>query len=335
MGIGIKAIEYYLPEKTVTNEQLAEQFADLTADKIYKTTGIKVRHYAGVEETALDMAEKASLLLLERNGLQADQLDFILFATQTPDYILPNTACLLQQRLGLSKKSGAFDFNLGCSAFIYGLAVAKGLIIAGIAKNVLLITSDTLSKFVNQYDKSVRLLFGDGAAATWISESASADIWDFDLGTDGNGAEKLIIPVGGLRTPKSGDTSLAIPDEYGNERTRENVYMNGAEIFTFSINTVPVAVANVLEKNRLLLNEIDLFVFHQANQYMLEYLRKKCKIDEDKFFICIENTGNTSSATIPIALAEASKEGRLKKGDKVLICGFGVGLSWGSAIIIW
>lgn len=335
MGIGINAIEYYLPENIVTNEQLAEQFGDLTADDIYQKLGIKTRHYADERQTSLDLAEKAALLLFERHGIQTEDVDFILFSTQTPDYFLPNTACLLQERLGVSKQSGAIDFSLGCSAFVFGLAIAKGLISIGTAKNVLLITADTYSKFINERDKSVRLLFGDGAAATCVSATGSGEIGEFDLGTDGSGADKLIVPAGGMRNPKNKKTCAVNTDEYGNCRSEENIYMNGQDIFSFTLGTVPKSIKKALEKNNMHMEEIDLFVFHQANQYMLESLRKKCKIDENKFYIFMEETGNTTCSSIPIALAEAAKEGRLKKGDKVMLCGFGVGLSWGSTIIIW
>lgn len=333
MGIGIKAIEYYLPEKTLTNEELSSIFGDWTAEKIYEKTGIKNRHIVSENELASDLAVKAAERLFEKGIIKPEEVDFVILGTQSPDYILPTTACVIQERLGLPKSCGAFDFNLGCSAFIYGLALSKSLIHSKIARNVLLLTSETYSKHIHPLDKSTRTIFGDGAAATLISEEGHA-IGDFDLGTDGSGYDRLIMPAGGLRNPPSDASKKEIEDN-GSIRTQENLFMAGTDIFNFTIKVVPQSVKNILEKHNMTLDEIDLVVFHQANKFMLDYLRKKNKIPEEKFYINMSDTGNTVSATIPIALKKAQYEGRLKKGDKVLITGFGVGLSWGSTIITW
>jgi len=333
MHIGIQAIEYYLPEKVLTNEELAKIYPDWPAEKILLKTGIAKRHIASENECASDLAEKAVRGLLKSYNIDPIKIDFILYATQSPDYFLPTTACILQDRLGIPKAAGALDFNLGCSAFVYGLALAKGLILSNIATNVLLITSETYTKYIHPMDKSNRTIFGDGAAATLISENGHS-IGDFDLGTDGSGKDYLIVPAGGSRLHQSAETAIETEDD-GSIRTKNNLYMNGPEVFNFTIRVVPQSIQNALQKNRLTFADIDLFVFHQANKFMLDFLRKKLKIPEDKFYVNLEDTGNTVSATIPIALKRAEQEGRLKKGDKVLIAGFGVGLSWGSTVLTW
>lgn len=333
MNIGIKTIEYALPENILTNEELAKIYADWTAEKILAKTGIASRHVVSGNECASDLAEQAARKLFSSGVVSPEEIDFILLATQSPDYFLPTTACILQDKLGIPQTAGALDFNLGCSAFIYGLAMAKSLINTGIAKNVLLLTAETYTKYIHPMDKSNRTIFGDGAAATLICEGGHA-IGDFDLGTDGSGKEYLIVPAGASRLANSEETAREI-DDNGSVRTQNNLYMNGPEVFNFSIRVVPQSIKNILDKHNLDLSDIDLFVFHQANKFMLDYLRKKMKIPEDKFYVDMEDIGNTVSATIPIALKRADEKGRLKKGDRVLIIGFGVGLSWGSTILTW
>jgi len=333
MSAGIKAIEYYLPEKVLTNQELSEIFGDWTPEKILEKTGIENRHITKNDECVSDIAVKSCEKLFESGVIKPEEIDFIILATQTPDYILPTTACIVQDRLGIPQSSGAIDFNLGCSAFIYGLAISKSLINTKIAKNILLITAETYSKHIHPLDKSTRTIFGDAAAVALISEGGHS-IGEFDLGTDGSGFDKLIIPAGGSRIPKSDDTGIEKEDS-GSIRSQENIYMSGTDIFNFTIKVVPQTINNILQKHNLVMDDIDLFVFHQANKFMLDFLRKKVKIPEDRFVIDMKDTGNTVSPTIPIVLKRAEENGRLKKGDKVLIIGFGVGLSWGSTIIDW
>ena len=331
----IKAISYYLPEMTLTNNHLAEIFTDWTSDKILDKTGISSRHIVSSNETALDLAIRASNKLFEEHNILPEQIDFILLSTQSPDYILPTTACILQDKLGIPKSAGAIDFNLGCSAYIYGLALCKSLICSGIAKNILFITSETYTKHIHPMDKSTRTIFGDGAAATLVSVSNFDKIGSFVLGTDGSGAENLIIPSGGAKKPRNEDTKKEIYDETGNIRTEEHLYMNGPEIFNFTIREIPKCFNDTLTKNELLIDDIDMFVFHQANKFMLDYLRKKLHIPTEKFYVNLANIGNTVSASIPIALSMAEAEGKINKGDKLMLVGFGVGLSWGATVIQW
>lgn len=329
MAAYIKAISYYLPENIVTNEKLVEDFPEWTVEKIIKKVGVRQRHVAGDEKIS-DMAVKASQLLFHENpDIDKNDIDFVLVCTQSPDYILPSTACLVQSRLNLSTNCGAFDFNLGCSGYEYGLAVAKGLIESGIAKNVLFITSEAYNKHIHPLDKGNRTIFGDAATATIISKDGFAKIGEFTLGTDGSGAENLIVKTGGTAHPDKADDLVF--DENGNPHSSDHLYMNGGEIFSFTLMTVPKMIKQTLEKNALSMDDINLYVFHQANVFMLNHLRKKLKIDENRFFLNMENIGNTVSSTVPIALADAKFQGKLS--GNVLIAGFGVGLSWGATIL--
>lgn len=329
MSAFIKAISYYLPERIVSNEELVADFPEWTVEKIVDKVGVNRRHVAG-EEKISDMAVKAAENLFdEYPEIDKSKIDFVLLCTQSPDYFLPSTACIVQARLGLSKNCGAFDFNLGCSGYEYGLAVAKGLIESKIASNILLITSEAYNKHLHPRDKGNRTIFGDAASATIISTEGFAKIGDFVLGTDGTGAEDLIVKTGGTAFPeKVNDLSY---DEDGNPHSSDYLFMDGGKIFTFTLLTVPKMVKQTLEKNNLQKENVDLFVFHQANTFMLNHLRKKLKIDEDKFFINMSDIGNTVSSTIPIALADAKRAGLLK--GHVLIAGFGVGLSWGATVL--
>ena len=239
---------------------------------------------------------------------------------------------MLQNMLKLKTTTGAFDFNLGCSGYIYGLAMAKGLINTGIAKSVLLLTSETYSKFIHPKDKSNRTIFGDGAAATLIEHSDEEHILEFVLGTDGSGMNNLIVPNGGMRNPLEPDAA-EIVDGSGGIRTNNNIYMNGPEIFNFTIKSVPPLVEETLRKNNETMDSVDYFVFHQANKYMLDYLRQKIKVPSDKFFLDMSDTGNTVSATIPIGICKSMQNNQIRPGTKALLCGFGVGYSWGATIV--
>jgi 3-oxoacyl-[acyl-carrier-protein] synthase-3 len=326
----IKDIDYYLPQKCITNEDIIEEFSEWNIEKIVDKVGVNKRHIASESETAVDMAVSAARKLLD-HGIDKNSIDFLLFCTQSPDYFLPTSACIIQDRLGLLKETGAIDFNQGCSGFIYGLSLAKGLIAANIAKNVLLLTSETYNKRLHPKDKGNRSIFGDGASATLISTEGFAGIGEFSLGTDGSGAENLIMQTGGMRSPEK--SNIIEYDENNNPISPDYIFMNGSEIFSFALTIVPILVTDVLEKNKTLKDDIDIFIFHQANKYMLDSLRKKLKIDEKKFYMYLAEVGNTVSSTIPIALYEAKQNGALKKDMKALLAGFGVGYSWGGCLL--
>ena len=327
----IKAVSYALPEKELTNHDLVNEFPEWTAEKVAKKIGIDKRHIVSESETSVSIAEKAAIKLFKEWDISKESIDFILLCTQSPDYFLPTSACILQDRLGISIFAGALDFNLGCSGYIYGLALAKGLVTSGIANNVLLITAETYSKFIHPKDKVNRTIFGDAASASLISNNGLAEICDFELGTDGSGAQNLMVKTGGLKYPKKEDDISQ--DENGAFYSPDHLYMNGTEIFSFTQEMVPKVVNNMLLKHQLELSDIDLFIFHQANKYMLNFLRKKIKIPEEKFYYYMSKVGNTVSSTIPIALSEAIKDNTIGSKDSVLLAGFGVGYSWGGTIL--
>ena len=337
MSAFIKAIEYFLPEGLLTNEMFAAEFPEWSVEKIEDKTGISVRRIAAQHECASDLGVSAAEKVFASGVCSREEIDYVLFCTQSPDYFLPTTACLMQDRLGLSKRCGALDINLGCSGYVYGLGLAKGLVETGQARNVLLITAETYSKYIHPGDKSVRTLFGDAAAATLIQDSYASDslMGPFVYGTDGSGGKNLIVPTGGMRSLRTEKSGKVTQDEHGNLRSEDNLYMNGTEIFTFTLLAIPKSVKELLGISGKSMDEIDLFVFHQANRFMLEHLRKKLKVPEDKFFMSFKNYGNTVSSTIPIALKDAQAEGRLKSGNLVMLVGFGVGYSWGSTLARW
>ena len=324
----IQDIAYYLPTTVLTNEQIAERFPEWSAEKVAGKVGITERHIAADNETATDMAQKAAEQLFAQ-GVDKSQIDFVLLCTQSPDYFLPSSACILQDRLGLCKNCGAFDFNLGCSGYEYGLAVAKGLIVAGIARNILLLTAETYTKYIHPQDKGNMTIFGDGASATLVSTEGFAEIGEVVLGTDGSGAENLIVRS--LAARNKALMNDAQSDEDGNIVSGDHLYMHGGNVFNFTADVVPDMVEKLLAKSGLQQDEVNLWVFHQANKYMINYLRKLLDIDKDKFYIFMEKVGNTVSSTIPIALCEARKEDRLH--GHVLLAGFGVGLSWGGVML--
>lgn len=301
-------ISYYLPETVLTNEKLVEIYPDWTTEKIFAKTGIVSRHIARDGESALDLAEGAAKKLFAAYGIDPASIGFLLLCTQSGEYKLPSSACLLQNRLGIPQAAGALAFDHGCSGFVYGLSFAKGLIAGGITKNVLLVTAETYSKYIAPEDKSTRTIFGDGAAAVLIDESEASKLGAFSFGTDGAGAEKLIVRDGKL-------------------------FMDGPEIFNFTLDIVPKTMEDVLAKNGLSRDDVDLYVFHQANKFMLDSIRKINGLPRDKFYVNLEKTGNTVSSTIPIALRQLEDAGRLQAGMKVMLMGFGVGLSWGATII--
>ncbi|RKE45384.1 3-oxoacyl-ACP synthase III family protein [Sphingobacterium detergens] len=331
MGVKIQALEYYLPTNKITNEMLQDRFPDYDFTKFESKVGIKSRYWANSEETALDLAEQACLKLFQ--VIDKTQVEYIVYCTQSPEYILPTTACLLQERLGLSRSVGAFDFNLGCSGYVYGLSLAKGLIESGQVSSVLLVTAETYSKYLNVEDRSNRAIFGDAASATFLVKSDQDGLRQFAFGSDGSGAEKLIIKNGGTKSSCVTNPEIRV---YGSENqyTDNDLYMNGPEIFNFTTENIPDFTKKILEINKMELSDPDYFVFHQANSFMLDFLRKRIKIEKDKFYVNMSDSGNTVSNTIPIALKRLMEGlGNVESPLTVVIVGFGVGLSWAGGII--
>jgi len=318
----IKSIEYYLPSTVLSNEQLAIEYPGFSADKIFDKTGIRERRICDDNQFSSDMAIFAAASLFENRKISKEEIDFLILCTQTPDYILPTTACIIQNALGLNTNVGAMDINLGCSGFVYGLSMAKGLIETNQAKNVLLLTAETYSKLIEKSDKSVRTIFGDGAAATLVSgvNNYKSCISPIVFGTDGSGWLNLCVRGRGLR----GDQDLNA-DPF--------LRMQGPEIFRFTLDVVPNLIKQLLLRENLVMEDIDLFVFHQANHYILEHLRKKIGIPSEKLLLSMEFCANTVSSTIPIALKDAKDKNILSGYQKVMLIGFGVGYSWAGTIV--
>lgn len=334
----IRAIEYHLPGESLTNEALSREFPNWTAEEIEAKTGISNRHLAASNEYVSDMAVEAARKLFDSGTYMPSDIDFILLCTQSPDYLIPTTACGVQQRLGISNSAGALDFNLGCSGFVYGLSLAKGLIETGQAANVLLLTSETYSKHMDSGDFNVRSLFGDAAAATLVQACFHATETDlpwigpFVYGTDGDGKSALIVRRGSLR-----ENNCAKADSDGHQDGDPpcGLFMDGPAIFSFTLKVVPHCIRELLDKAGICQNDVDMFVFHQANRFMLEHLRKKLQIPVNKFVYAMNDCGNTVSSSIPIALCRASQAGDICSGSRLMLVGFGVGYSWCAAMIQW
>ena len=323
MNAYIRQIEYHLPELVVDNQN----------ERLKQKTGIESRHICRCDETAADLAVTAAEKILDK--MDRSMIDYVLFCTQSPDYYLPNTACILQERLFLSNRCGALDYNHGCTGYIYGLGLAKGLIESGQAKNVLLLTGETYSKYINSQDNAVLPLFGDAGTASIISaiDTQKEGIYGLNYGTDGSGAANLIVPVGGMRQRYQDTEVLTTTDKYGNARTNQNLYMNGGAIMEFALERVPTMVDAILEHNNLTRNDIDYYVFHQANHFMLKSLQKICRLMKMPYWNDVCNYGNTVSNSIPIALVDMMKENTTNTLKRVMLAGFGVGLSWGGCIV--
>ncbi len=325
----------HLPDEVLSNERLAAEFPGWSAEKILEKTGIRERRIAAGDETALDLAVAAAERLFGEHAGVRDRVDFIILCTQAPDYVLPSSSCILQDRLSLRTGIGAIDVNLGCSGFVYGLSLAAGLISAGAARTVLLATADTYSKYINDRDKSVRTLFGDGAAAALIcaDDEGRSGIGPFVFGTDGGGADRLIVPAGGFRRPSDPASAIEAEDRSGNVRSADDLFMDGAAVMNFTLREVPAMYRDLLEKAGLGETDLSAVVLHQANKFMLDSLQKKMKIAEEKFLRRYEYIGNTVSSTIPFVLEQEMAAGRLRPGSRAALLGFGVGLSWAGAIV--
>lgn len=331
----ILGIQGYLPAKVETNEDLARENPEWDMNRIAGKTGIVARHIAAVDETASDLGYAAATALLAKQIVPTAEIDYLIVGTQTPDHFLPSDACILQHRLGLGKHIGAFDYRLGCSGYVCGLQLSKALVETGAARNVLLITADTYSKFIHPQDRTVRALFGDGAAATIIGRTDLAEnsIGPFVTGTDGSMSQCLTVPAGAFRLPRSAETILEVRDASGSVRSQNDLYMDGQAIFSFALNTVPAAIKRLLAEAKLSVESVDWWVFHQANRFMLENLVRCCGVPESKMVYAMEQVGNTVSASIPLAIESYQNYGKIQPGQTLGLVGFGVGLSWNACIV--
>ena len=330
MPLKIKQIEYFLPKEILTNQELRKKYSNWDIKSIEKKTGVKKRHIASEKQTAYDLSLVACKKLLFKN--KSKNIDAILYCSQSPDYIMPSNSFLLHKDLKLKKDVFTLDFSHGCSGYIYSLVIADSLIKSKQAENILLVNADTYSKFINKKDKSTRVLFGDGAAATLIENNPkSLGIIDSIIETYGKGFDSFWIPSGGMRN--KGNENIVSKDRSGNERSLDNIHMDGFAVWSFINAYVPKQINTLLRRNNLNKNDVDLFIFHQASQFTLDSIIKSLKLNRNKTFINIENKGNTVSATIPIAIKDAVNKKKLKRGSLILLSGFGIGLSYGSVLM--
>ncbi|MDC3345941.1 ketoacyl-ACP synthase III [Schleiferiaceae bacterium] len=332
MGAEIKAIEYIFPEQVVSNQDLANEFPQYDFTKFEKKVGISRRYVVPKDETALTLAIKAVKKLFTENGIAKNDIDFILYCTQSPEYFLPTSACIIQSQCDIPTHAGALDFNLGCSGYTYGLSIAKGLINGKSVKNVLLVTSETYSRYINKLDRSNRAIFGDAATATLISFSEENRIGEFLFGSDGTGSSDLIVKNGAAHCQYNPNAKLK---SYGSENqyTDNDLYMNGPSIFNFTNNIIPEFTKRVVNVNQSFSEKIDFNIFHQANAFLLNNIRRKIGIPKDEFYISLEDGGNTVSNTIPIALKRHLDSFDNISNYTILLIGFGVGLSWCGGLI--
>lgn len=323
-GARISALGVHVPERVLTNDEIGE-FLNTSDEWISSRTGIRERRIARVDEAASDLGEIAARRCLESAGLDPAELDLVIVTTISPDYIMPATASIVAERIG-ARKAGAFDVQAGCTGFVYGLAIATAFVSAGIYQNILVLGAEALSKMVDWEDRSTCILFGDGAGAVLVQPTDNGSIFSFDLGNDGSGAPNLLVPAGGSRRPAT----------YGTVRGHEHaMHMSGSEVFKFATRTVVDSCRKVLDDAGVSVDEIDLFVPHQANIRIIDSVARRLGFDDDKVFANLDRYGNTSCASIPICLHEASQNGRLNKGDTLLLAGFGAGLTWGSCLTRW
>lgn len=319
-----------VPSTRVDNRAPHPAISPEDLQKIIKTTGIEARRVAPDGMCTSDLCLAAAERLLQDVGWARDSVDTLIFISQSGDYLLPATACLLQQRLGLPKTCNALDINLGCSGYAYGLWVASGLIASGASKRLLLLVGEISTRRANTLDRSVSLLFGDAGTATALEASPGAAPWSFTLGTDGSGAEHLVIPAGGCRVLPS-ERTLALQDAGdGSKRSLGDVAMNGVEVFVFTTREVPPLVRTALAESSLTVENVDAVVFHQANEFMLKHVAKSLKLPWTKVPLTLKEFGNTSSATIPLTLTEGLGPQLRERSLKLVLAGFGVGLSWGA-----
>jgi 3-oxoacyl-[acyl-carrier-protein] synthase III len=320
-GATIKAIEYHLPKTCEDNDMLSVENPEWRMDDIFSKTGIKKRWISGENETSVDLAYFAAKKVIDK--FDAEKIDTLLYVTQSPDYFLPSSSCILQDRLSLPSNIKSFDINLGCSGYMYGLSIASAYIESGLSENVLLVCSDTYTKYILPNDRTNRPIFSDAASATLVSKSVPKNIGYFSFGTNGSGFDKLIVKEGAAKS------------NFMVSGVQPSLYMNGAEVFMFTMSTIPDNVEKVLIESSNTINNIDYFFFHQASKIVLENLSRKLELPREKVYSCMEEIGNTVSSSIPIALKIASSSKVLSKGSKLLLSGFGVGLSWGSCILEW
>jgi len=327
-------IGLYFPSKVYTNDDLQGDFPNLKVKELTRLTGVLSRHICGSDETSVDMGVEAANALFAQGKISKDEVDYLIFCSAGGDFITPASACIVHDKLNLKPNCGTVDINQGCTGFLHGLNLANAMVGSRSAENVLLITSEAISKTVHPQDKGNRAIFGDAAAAALICKNDSkSDYGNFVFGTDGSKFDQIIIKHGRERYPLPESAEDDFTDDFGTTRNHSKIYMNGGEVFNFSVGKAPGLINDLLAKAELSKEEIDFFVFHQSNRILLETLGKKLKIPQEKIIFELETNGNTVSSSIPIALKKAEEKGIIKNGQKLLFAAFGVGFSWGGVIV--
>lgn len=324
VSVSITGLGCHVPERVVTNDELAA-LVDTSDEWIRTRTGIRERRFAGPEEALSDLALPAAQEALAKAGVTAREIDLLIVATVTPDMQFPSTAAILADLLG-SSEAAAYDLSAGCTGFMYALVQAFGMLGAGVGERALVIGADVLSKVMNLADRSTCVLFGDGAGAAVLERVDAAGFLGFELGADGSGGPDLLLPAGGSRMPATAET-VARGDHY--------IQMNGRQVFKFATRVLVSSAQRVLAECGLSAADVDVYVPHQANVRIIDHAVAKLGIPEDRVVVNVDRYGNTSSASIPLALAEAAQQGRVHEGDTVLMTGMGAGLTWGSAVMRW
>lgn len=319
----VRQIAFSLPARSESNDALLADNPEWDLAKIYEKTGVARRYLAAPDQTAADLCVEAAEQLLQSGVVARDEIDAVLFCTQSPDYALPTSACIIQERLRLSRRVAAFDFNLGCSGFVYGLAIAGSMIESELSQNILLLCGETYTKYIDAHDRTCRPIFSDAGSATLIQRSEQPMLGPFELGTDGKGYRNLILPQSGARVHNGADAPA------------RRLTMDGPSVFMFTISAVPAGVQRLVEAAGVTLDAIDWFVFHQASKLVLDEIVQRLHLPPAKVVRDLETIGNTVSATIPIALKRSADAGRLRPGQLVLLFGFGVGYSWGGCLVRW
>lgn len=330
-NVGVKAMAACVPSEVVYNKDLACLMSQEEVDKMINSVGIHERRISPVDVCASDLCYKAALKLMEDNQIDPESIDMLLFMSQSPDFESPATACILQHRLGLSKSTACMDLTLACSGYVYALSTAFAYASMEGVNRILLLDGETFTKYVNPRDKVNVPLYGDAGTATLI-EKGKYEFAVFDLNTDGSGEDAVKIPFGGCRNPFTVESSIEKECENGNYRSDIQVYMDGMDVFNFAIGVVPKGVKTILKEVGITINDLDYLLFHQSNKFMTNFFVKRLKFDSDKVPYSIQKYGNTSSASIPLTIC-SELSGTLISNKKVVMCGFGAGLSWGTAFI--
>lgn len=332
-GVGISAMSAAVPKHVINNREYTDVFSAEEANEIVDKTGIEQRRFADGNTCSSDLCFAAAEKLFKDNEINKDEIDLLVFISQTPDYRMPATSVTLQHRLGLSNSTIAFDISLGCSAFLYGLSVIYGMMERSGLRKALLLDGETRSKVYSPRDRRSAFLFGDGGVAALIERDPKYGKSTFSLNSDGSRADLIMIPAGGYRKMSSAETVVEkVIDEYGNMRSEEQGYMRGGDVFNFVIREIPRDIKNTLVYTGKTIDDFEYIVFHQANNFINSYIMKKMKIDVNKFPSTIAKFGNTSSVSVPITIVSELK-GKLDGRKELLLSAFGVGMTWATGIV--